>query len=166
MGNGVFVECGKLILRLRLTNSNLKLSIRDKITIGPITCVCSWQNFSFIVFGYDRESMLQVEDGYADNECPHLYLNMRRLLLSVEVSWLSLWQLEFVAMLIFVGSGLIYGFIRLSLFLWAFHLAKAGNIGFTLQELVVIWWWDEDINFLCILPPLDAAGICAWLFWF
>lgn len=39
MGNGVFVECGKLILRFRLTNSNLKLSIRDEITIGPITCV-------------------------------------------------------------------------------------------------------------------------------
>jgi len=54
MGNGVFVECGKLILRLRLTNSNLKLSIRDKITIGPITCVCGWQNFSFIVWIWSR----------------------------------------------------------------------------------------------------------------
>lgn len=75
-----------------LTNSGLKIgkikleSLLEAVTCGELSC----DNFSCVVY-VDRESTLQVEDGYAGSECPQLE-KMRRcvcvtVFCSVEVSW-------------------------------------------------------------------------------
>lgn len=68
-------------------------------------------------------------------------------------------KLEFVAMLVLVGSWLIDSFVRLPLLLRTLHLAEIGDIGFALEEFVVIRMGDKDVNFLRILPPLYPRAI-------
>jgi hypothetical protein len=61
-------------------------------------------------------------------------------------------KLEFVAMLVLVGSWLIDSFVRLPLLLRTLHLAEIGDIGFALEEFVVTRRGDRDVNVLRILP--------------
>lgn len=72
-------------------------------------------------------------------------------------------KLEFVAMLVLVGSWLVNSFVCLPLLLRTLHLAEIGDIGFTLEEFVVIRMRHKNVNFLRILPPLYPAAIATCL---
>jgi len=72
-------------------------------------------------------------------------------------------KLDFVAMLILVGSWLVYSFVRLPLLFRTLQFAEICDISFAFEEFVVIRLRHKDVYFLCILPPLYPSTIASRL---